>query len=320
MVTSPSMTSTELINYIKSNGAVPSSQRTFQTADFLRLLNTEFLVGLIPSILSVHEEYFVYSQEVNIVASQTTYDIPYRAIGGRLRDLFYKDSVTGKLYKLSKISLDDIPYYDNASSTGLNVSHYYVQGNQIVLTSSPSSGILVFKYFLRPNTLVETSRVGMITTITPSGSNTILTLSSAPSVFTSSLQYDFIQDKPGHRTLKFDVSPVSVNTSANQITFLTANLPSDLVVNDHVCIAGESMVPQCPSELHPVLAHRVVQRCMEAQGDQEGLASASAKVGEMEGKTFNLIDNRVEGAATKITNYSSTLRQARRHTRRGFFR
>ena len=320
MVTSPSMTTSELIDYIKSAGAIPASQKTFQTADLLRLLNTEFMVGLIPSILSVHEEYFLYSQEVSIVNGQSTYDIPYRAIGGRLRDLFFKDSTSGRIYKLSKISIDDIPYFDNANSTGLGVNHYYIQGNQVVLTTTPSTGILLFKYFLRPGELVETTRVGVIASKAIDGSNTVLTLTSAPSVFTSSLQYDFIQDRPGHRTLKFDVSPVSVNTSANTITFLTSDLPTDLIVNDHVCIAGEAMVPQCPSELHPILAHRVVQRCMEAQGDQEGLAAASAKVGELEAKTFNLIDNRVEGAATKVTNFGSTLRQARRWSRRGFYR
>lgn len=321
MSATPSLTTNELIDYIKSEGAVPVAQSTFQSADFVRLLNTEFMTGLVPSVLNVHEDYFVFEESIPIVNGVTRYDIPYRAIGSRLRDIFYKQSSDNtSLHPLSRVAIDDIPAFFNGTSTGISVAHYYIEGNQIVLLTVPQSGELLLKYFLRPNQLVLDAEVGVITTLTPSGSNTIITLSASPSAFTSSDLYDFIQGKPGHRTLDYDVAPVSVNNGANQITFLTANLPSGLVVGDHVCLAGESKIPQCPPELHPILAHRVVQRIMEAQGDEQGYTIASSKVAELEKKTFNLIDNRVEGSPIKVTNFFSPMRAARRWNRRGWTR
>lgn len=317
----PSLTTQEIIDYIKSEGAVPASQKTFQDADFVRLINTEFMTGLVPSILNVHEDYFVYEDTINIVNGVLRYDIPYRAIGGKLRDLFYLQSTDNtSLFPLSRVAIDDIPAFYNGMSTGVSVSHYYIEGSQIVLLTLPNSGQLLVKHFLRPNQLVLDAEVGVITTLAPSGSNTVITMSASPTAFTSADLYDFIQGKPGHRTMDYDVAPVSVANGSNQITFLTANIPTGLAVGDHVCLAGESKIPQCPPELHPILAHRVVQRIMEAQGDEQGYTIASAKVAELEKKTYNLIDNRVEGSPIKITNFFSPMRAIKRWNRGGWTR
>jgi hypothetical protein len=83
------------------------------------------------------------------------------------------------------------------------------------------------------------------------------------------------------------------------------NIPVELEVGDYMPLAGQTMVPNVPTELHMILAQRVAQRVMEALGDTEGLSNATAKVAEMEDKMSTMMTSRVEGAPRKVVNRSS---------------
>ena len=74
--------------------------------------------------------------------------------------------------------------------------------------------------------------------------------------------------------------------------------------------AEETIIPQLPSELHSVLAHRAGIRCLEAMGDSEGVKNAMTKLQEMEINLLTLIDDRVEEAPKKAVNRQGTLRSA----------
>ena len=72
--------------------------------------------------------------------------------------------------------------------------------------------------------------------------------------------------------------------------------------------AQESKVPQVPTDLHVVLAHRLAARCLEALGDTQGLNNANVKLQDFEGKLQNVIDNRVEDAPKKVKNRNGLIR------------
>ena len=82
----------------------------------------------------------------------------------------------------------------------------------------------------------------------------------------------------------------------------------ELSIGDHIAISTESAIPQIPDDLHPVLAHRVAARILEALGDTEGLQNANTKLAELEQQTTTLIDNRVEDSPKKVVNRHSNLR------------
>lgn len=316
------LTSDTLIESIKRRASIPSNQVTFLDADFLAFANEEMMVGLVPSILSVHEEYFVWSEEVPLVSGVSQYAIPYRAIGQKLRDVFYKDS-NGNLFEMTRISPDNKSFFQGSQVIS-QLTTYYIQGNNIVMTpdvGTSATGSLVLTYYLRPSELVAESRVGIISSITVGASTTDFVVSSAgiPPSLTTSVYCDFYQARPGHKMRVFDILPSAVNTSTRTITFTNTDLPSGanaIVVGDHLSLASECMIPMIPTELHSVLAQRVAARCVESMGDQAGLQAINLKLAEMENKTQSLIDNRVEGSPIKLVNYRNILRTSKIGRRR----
>jgi len=318
-------TSSTLISDIKRRGMLPANQKTFQDSDFLALANEELLIGIIPTVLTLKEEYYVYSEEVSLVASQSAYQIPYRAMGGKLRDVLYKDS-SGNLNEMTRVSPDDKVYYQSSYIANRYIA-YYIQGDEIVIVpdvGTSVTGTLVFTYFLRPNELVDEDRISTITAISVGATTTTYTCtvpSSIVSAFAadSTLKFDILQTKAGHRIRKFDIVPTVVASTG--FTFTSTDLPSGanaVVVGDYIAYAGECMIPQIPDELHSVLSQRVAARCVEAMGDQAGLQAANQKLAEMESKTSILVDNRVDGSPEKVTNFGSLLRHSK-ISRRGWF-
>jgi hypothetical protein len=294
-------TSDTLINSIKIRAQVPTNQSTFRTDDFLQLANEEMVIGVVPSILSLHEDHYLTEDTIELEDGKSNYAIPYRAIGNKVRDVKYQDNA-GNIYELVRIDIESIVDYSNSSvSTMTGIRHYYLKGNEIILypnLSGTATGSLLMSYYLRPNKLVKESRAGLITNIDRSSG--IITIDDMPDNFSTSVDYDF------------DISASSVSSGAGTLTFALADIPDELVVGDYVMQAGEAIIPQLPTELHMVLAQRVACRCLEALGDTQGLANANTKLQEMEYKTGIIIDNRVEGSPQKVVNRTSFLRRSRR--------
>jgi hypothetical protein len=299
---------------------IPTSQSTFEEADFLRFANEEMQISVMPMVMGVYEEYYVTSEELPLVANQSNYAIPYRAAGNKLRDLKFKDS-NGNLFELSRISREDRQTLQGSTNTNA-IRHFYLESGDVVIYPTPntSSGTLVLEFYMRPNQLVSTDRAATITAI---DFNTgTITVDQIPSNFTTSSLLDLLQKKSPHKVINTDI-PITtlVNTPSLKTITVTnlSDLPSSLVVGDYLCSAEESIIPQIPSDLHSMIAQRVACRCLEALGDAQGLQLANAKLAEMQQTLQNLIDNRVEGAPMKVSNAGSILRNSRmRKSHRGY--
>jgi hypothetical protein len=163
MAIKPYYTSNTLIDAVKRKMSMPISQVTYSNEDILRFTDEELMLAQVPSILQYHEEYLVYLQDVPLVANKSKYPVPNRAIGMRLRDLFYKDT-QGQLIEMSRISPDDKSFFEVSSSGNNTPSHFYVENNNIVIVpkigASPV-GQLQFSYYLRPNSLVPDEKAAI---------------------------------------------------------------------------------------------------------------------------------------------------------------
>ncbi len=326
------LTSSSLIATVKTEALIPTSQSTFTNADFLSFANQEMRIGLVPSIMTLHQEYYVRnSAPITIVANQSNYPIPYRAVGSKFRELFYADT-NGNLLRMTRISPDNVPYFQQ-TSTSNSYLFFYIQGNEVVLApnvgASPS-GTLMFSFWMRPNELVDESRVATITNIVVDSVllTTTFTVDALPTGFSNSTLYDIMQTRPGHKTIAFDATPLSIDSTNRTMTFTTTDVqtitaPGQLgggaIVGDYIAFAGECIIPQAPADLHDVLSQRVVMRCLQALGDAQGYGLAQSKLQEMEKNLAILTDNRSEGQAMKANNLLSPLR-ASKITRRGYWR
>lgn len=166
MAAKPYLTSATLIDAVKRDISVPLTQNTYSDEDILEFANEEMRLGQVPSIIEHHEEFFVFRKVVPLVANQTRYDIPRRAIGMKLRDLKYVDT-QGNEYNMTDVGLSNSDYYQGGSQGTFDYpKFFYIEGDEIVLVPNVSgapTGSLLMKFYLRPNALVLNERAGICT-------------------------------------------------------------------------------------------------------------------------------------------------------------
>ena len=103
--------------------------------DLLEFASEELLLGVVPGIMSVHEDYFLYEQNAQIVAGKSEYEIPSRAIGNKLRDVQYS-SGPGQLQEMTRVGIGE-RFNDSHAETGYK--KFYIKNNKVVLTSTTDS-------------------------------------------------------------------------------------------------------------------------------------------------------------------------------------
>lgn len=165
MANKPWYTSSDLIDSIKRKISLPSSQSLFSDEDILKFVNEELLISQVPSVMQFHEEFFVNGTSTPLLANTDKYEIPNRAIGLKLRSIFYEDD-TGNLFELSLIDPQNQAYFARSgSNTRTNIYKYYLEGNNVVIVPNPGpdvTGSLVFNFFQRPNLLVPNDQAAII--------------------------------------------------------------------------------------------------------------------------------------------------------------
>jgi hypothetical protein len=308
-------TASVLIDGIKRRASIPENQATFEADDFLAFADEELLLGVVPAIMSLHEDYFLFEITVNLESGKTEYEIPSRAAGNKLRDLQYKPD-PNTFVEMTRVGIGDRFGSDSLSN---DLRRYYVKNNKVVVGSSmgTSSGQLTFVFYIKPSQMVLEDRVGIIQGINNLlNGKTEIVINAVPDNFSTSILYDVYKAESPSSILEIDMVPVSINTSNRSVTFNTVNIPDELKVGDHLAQAGEATIAQIPNEFHPMLEQMVACRVLEAQGDTSGLQNALLKLQQMQSAGANLIDNRIDDAPIKIINKNSPLRSSNNFRRR----
>lgn len=283
-------TSTKLLSSISRRSFAPSNQLTYQAAEILELADEVTKTKIMPNIMTVREEYFVFYKDYTIVAGQAAYDIPARALGSVVREVQLIDN---------NDAVTDLPRTEPERVTSLGrggIHSFYLRGNQVVLNQSPSSGgkTLRLQFFLAPGDLVPTSSAGVITAI-----NTTLktvTVASIPNTWVTGTSLDFIKQDGGHEYLTID--NVSSDVTANVITF--SDLPSTLRVGDYVSKAGETPLVQLPDLYRVALAQEVAVLMLESM-NQAGADKAKESAAMILQAAQATISPRIQGETRVVT-------------------
>lgn len=221
-------TSERLIESVKRRISIPTNQNTFTDEDILAFADEELMLSVVPAIMSLHEDYLLYSEDSPLIANQNEYLIPYRSVGNKLYDLQFLDS-NNNILPMSRTTVGDQPAYNGSYTTNLTYA-YYVKNNRIGLLptfTGPSSGSLRFIYFIRPSALVFTREVCPITNIDRVSGN--ITVSNLPDTFSASTLIDFYEFKSPHTIMSIDVAPISVNQTTRTFTFNTGETSTTIV-------------------------------------------------------------------------------------------
>lgn len=333
------LNSSNLIASIVRRTLLPESQVTYSNDDLLAFANEEMMVGIVPSVLKMHEEFYVYPFGIPMEANESFYEIPDRAIGSKVKVVFYQDASTN-IQEMARIDPSNLAWYQNRSSINFPRA-FYLENNYMVMVpiiSDSPQGNLIAKIFLRPNQLVTVDQSANVISCNPTTG--VVVFDGLPSDFALvdanglPILYDFTQQTHGHRLKGMNLAALSLNATTNTMVFppalplpVNANIPNplnlgvplDLVPGDVVCFSNQTTIPQCPDELHPILAQRVACRILEGLKDSEGLQNANNKLVEMEINLGMLIDNRTEGMPQKVNNVRSALRSGKFRRRRSTY-
>ena len=318
---SRALIASKLIESVRSRAMIPDDISVYSDEAILDILNEEVSVGLLDTLLTLHEENLVTYTDVQPY-TESEYKkrivIPHRAVGSKLRDVH---SIVGQSsFELSRIGLDEIGDYNNypyANYVGSNL--FYVEGDEIVIIG-PSTGSNTYRlyYHLTPNQLVLENTCAQISAIdTETG---VIQFDSIPSTFTSLTQADIVQNNNPNRIYATDIAVSSVSIPTRSLTISPNSLPRRLEVGDWICFPGTTPYVNVPAELQPVLAQRAAVYILEAIGDAQNLQSAVTKLQRMEKAVQKLLDNRVEGANKKIKSRHGFLQNkigSRNRVRRG---
>lgn len=310
------ITADQLLAGVKRRISVPSNQVLLDNEDILAMADAVIRAKIVPLFESANQDFFVTYSNVALVASQSEYDIPYRAVGRGLRDLKIKDSATDEtnIRNLAKIDISDIELALGNS----DVSAFYFKGDRIHLVPSVSSAtqtdVLEVWYKVVPSTLIESSSAATVVTV----GATDITVNATPSGITNLTPVDFIQAKSGSRIYSMDVTPTA--TTSTTISFSADDVPSDLTAGDYIALAGTApVVTMIPNEAYSLIESLVAKRALKAIGDFEGAKAVDEEIRDEEKGLLKIIEPRIDGEPTVIVNRSGLVRGNKFGQRRWFY-
>jgi hypothetical protein len=308
----------KLIQSIKRRSFIPNDQATFSNDDFLEMATEEITLGLMEQIITSRGNYLVYHVDIPLVEGQTAYTIPSRAHGNKLREASINDKQKPEevVYDLVQIDFEDVADLDKYYSANTQKT-FYLKNDKVIISEDiiNDSYNLRMYFYMRPNKLVTLDRAATISSIVDSTEIIdsvstpvkVISFTSIPKHFSSSLQYDIVTHESPNKILNFSLSPVAINLTLKTLTIKTSDLKEDIAVGNFVTQAEESIVPNIPTEYHPIVAQRTARACLEAMNDDAGFAKATRKLEEMEKAILNIVTNRVEGSPKKIKQRNGTL-------------
>lgn len=266
----------DLIKELKLLSGFPDDNY-FSDEELLSILDRELQITVVPLLMSLQEEYFLYDKDVTI--TQGSYRIPSRSILNKLRDVkvINGDSVQS----LDRLFEEDRPYKRQG---------YYITNNKVELTDN-FSGTLRMSYFLTPSKLILSEQAAEIINIT---SNQV-EVAGLPDTFSLNKKVDFVRTETPTDLLALDQT--ITNISGTTLTF--DSLPQELQVGDMVCLSGESPIPHIPTTLYPVLVQAALVTALSSKKDKQ--ATQEFEKLELLKKTMvNTLAPRVESPDIKI--------------------
>lgn len=299
-----------MVANIKLLGLLPDARSLYLSPDMLALMNSEFLAIIVPLLVKEKQEYLVQAYDQAISAGQTTFFIPFRAVGLKLRDCVLVDS-GGQELPIDRYEPEDLKH---GFQIGIGQPGFYVDNDRVnLLPTDGDFSQYTFRARIarRPNKLIAKASAGQITAINTG--TRVVTLDRMPSTFTTSLTYDFIKGTPSFRC---HAEAQSITTKSGfDLTFTNA-LPSDLAVGDWVAETGYSPIAQVPYEVHPLLQQRTVMKILEGMKDRTGLELATKAYDDMVAQFAGLVTPRVDGTPQKLVSRRG-IRAYRSFGRRG---
>ena len=298
-----SYTYNDLVDAIKTRGAIPTGQATFTTARFLASINATMRTKILPLVLGVQENYYVYDQETAL-NDTGIYPIPKRAVVGKLNNAAL----------LNGTERFDLPWISEERLQDTNippidvVAGIYIKRNSAILVPKEGAGYatLQLSFFLRPAQIVQNTDAAQITAIDTATKTLTFAAGTIPTGWTTSNLFELVQADPHFDTLGYELSATLITSTT---VVMSAALPDRLAVGDWLSLNGQTPVIQCPVELQPLLEQEGANFCLRSQGDLEAYKAGKEEAKEMHDDMKKLLAPRIQKEGKKIVNNTGILRR-----------
>ena len=283
-----------LLDRVAVKAAIPEGQETYTPEELLDLANQEILSTILPEILRTREDYYLTSEIIETSDSVGLYDMPERAIAGKVNDVQLVDDSNRVIRSLPRITTAQIKDTDSGE-----VRAFYFQGAYIGLHPAPSSPQkLKVSYYARPSALVLPEKAYEILSIGTDEPGEYIQVDRPVQDLERLDKVDISKGTGLYQTLNRD--EVINQVDGDKIYLVTR--PTNIKVGDYISPAGQSLFVQCPQELYPWLEELVVVKVHEANGDFDAMKLAQKKADLIRDQILSLLSPRAETEAQIITN------------------
>ena len=305
------MLADSIIAGVKSRSLFATNQITINTDQLLAFMNSVIQLDLVSLIDSANEEFFVRTVDVPIVASESRYRIPYRAMGRTLRDLKFHDTELGneRFANMIQVGINDLSSFQGGTR---NFAGFYFKGDSVILVPDvpdvvSATAALQMWYRLKPSSLCLLENSAVVVSI----NSPDITVDQVPTNLASGSLVDFVQAKEGCDIYEFD-KPI-LNIAGTTLTFDPADIPPELAVADYISLAQTSpVVNMIPDECQPLIENKTAKLLLASIGDMPGSTQFDGWITDMEEMILKMIQPRTDGNPKVIMNRYS-LARARRY-------
>ena len=282
---------------------VESEGKTDQ--DILDVIDATLLDELVPQVVRLQEEFFIREHTVACSSAIARYALPKRAVGNKLRDIFWVSGTQRKF--LPPIARESLPFYAEGD-TDSAPDGFYIEGDAVIPVPRPGGGSLRMAYMFRPGQLVLAEGYRQVVSV---DSTTSVTLdSTVPATWTTATLFDAHSKESGAENRFFDFGASVVSGLTLTFTQAIDGSVTDmraLEPGDYVTEAEYAAVPSLPRDVHSVLAQAAACRLLESDGDSEMLQLARQTLARQLENMMHIMDVRVDGKTQRLTNRRSFL-------------
>lgn len=301
---------TDLIEAIKRNASIPSSQVRWSNDDFLKFTNEELQLSVVGELVSMRQDYFVETSDTALAASTSAYAFPTSAIGWKLESIGYVDS-DGNYTRLPIVTRDARDSYESLSTSSAPRA-VYVLGNKVNTIPSMGTsvtGSLRFEFVRIQNEVVLESQCGLITSVNDTGTVYEQTVDSIP--VENAAAIDVVSGTNPFGIIARGVT-ASISGSVISVTY-GSDYERAPVAGDYICAAGKTPYPNIPEDFHAVLAMATARRCLVASNDAQGVQMLDSALANFFDKMRKRASRRVNDAPRKLVANNYVLNMMRKY-------
>lgn len=294
-------TTTGLISSIKRRITLPQAQNLFSDEDLIAFMGDELSSSIIPLVHSVQQEYWIYKHDELLVQNQLNYKIPIRGCVNGLRYVSLVDPNGNEIeFPLLRPEMTASTYNWLSPYTTSTLYGFYMEDDHIVtfpqqMVTNPTDSYR-FRFERQPSQLCSVDAAAQVTAI----NGNVITVSSIPDDWTTSLTYDWTNGQPAFQAKMDDMVLTAIDTMALTLTF--SEVPEDAAIGDWISVAWTSPIPQIPYQMFPYLTQCVANLCMASMSDSEPYKQGVSRANQMKEDLLKLMQPRDLGNVQTVIN------------------